>query len=138
MRRFSDKYSFQTLSEINVTPLLDLAFVLLIIFIITTPLMDKTVDMILPSSAAAKNAVDPAAVQTITINRAGVIKLNNNVVTLDELASQLAVLQTARADTAIVIRSHKELAVQKLVDVMDSVQRARITKVGVVTNPEKD
>src|SRR2546423_11668170 len=131
MRRFSDKHSFHTLSEINVTPLLDLAFVLLIIFIITTPLMDKTVDVVLPSSVAAKNAVDPSAVQTISISRDQVIKLNNNVVALDELAVQLSDLKNTRAAIAVVIRSHKELPVQRLVDVMDAVQRARITKVGV-------
>src|SRR5438132_2466271 len=105
MRRFSDRHSFQTLSEINVTPLLDLAFVLLIIFIITTPLMDKTVDVILPSSVAAKNAVEPGAVQTISISRHEVIKLNNNVVALDELAAQLPDVKNARAEIPVVIRA---------------------------------
>ena len=51
-----------TLAELNVTPLLDLAFVLLIIFMITTPLMDKSVDLIVPSSVAARNAVDASNV----------------------------------------------------------------------------
>jgi biopolymer transport protein ExbD len=138
MRRFSDKHSFQTLSEINVTPLLDLAFVLLIIFIITTPLMDKTVDVVLPSSVAAKNAVDPAAVQTISISRDETIRLNNETLALDELASQLSALKKERTDIGVVIRSDKKLPVQQLVDVMDAVQRAQISKVGVVTNPEKD
>jgi len=138
MRRFSDKHSFHTLSEINVTPLLDLAFVLLIIFIITTPLMDKTVDLVVPSSNAAKNAVNPSAVQTISINREQIIRLNSNVVALDQLADELSRLKAARPEIAVVIRSHKELPVQKLVDVMDAVQRAQITKIGVVTNPEKE
>ena len=137
MRRFSQKHGFSTLSEINVTPLLDLAFVLLIIFIITTPLMDKSVDLILPSNRAAAKAVNPAAVQTVTINREALIKLNNTPVDLDQLASQLTALKQAQPETAVVIRSHRELPVQKLIDVMDAVQRAQITKVGVVTNPEK-
>ena len=50
MRRFSDRHSLHTLSELNVTPLLDLAFVLLIIFMITTPLMENSVDLVIPSS----------------------------------------------------------------------------------------
>jgi biopolymer transport protein ExbD len=137
MRRFSQKHGFSTLSEINVTPLLDLAFVLLIIFIITTPLMDKSVDLILPSNRAAAKAVNPAAVQTISINRESLIKLNNVPVELDQLALQLSALKQNQPDTAVVIRSHRELPVQKLIDVMDAVQRAQITKVGVVTNPEK-
>ena len=62
MRRFSDRHSLHTLSELNVTPLLDLAFVLLIIFMITTPLMENSVDLVIPTSEVAKHAVDPNAV----------------------------------------------------------------------------
>ena len=137
MRRFSDRQSLHTLSELNVTPLLDLAFVLLIIFMITTPLMENSVDLVIPSSEAAKNAVDPKAVQTIAINREAKIELNGEPVELAQLEGQLTALKEARPEVAVVIRSDRELAVQKLIDVMDAVQRAKITKVGVVTNPEK-
>jgi len=115
MRRISQKHGFSTLSEINVTPLLDLAFVLLIIFIITTPLMDKSTGLILPSSKAAADAVNPANVQTVTISKDDVVALNTQSVSLDQLAS-----------------------VQKLVDVLDAIRRAGITKVGVVTNPPSE
>jgi biopolymer transport protein ExbD len=54
MRRFSDRNALHTLSELNVTPLLDLAFVLLIIFMITTPLMENSMDLIVPNSSTAK------------------------------------------------------------------------------------
>jgi biopolymer transport protein ExbD len=136
MRRFSQRHSLSTLSELNVTPLLDLAFVLLIIFMITTPLMEKSVDVVLPTDVAAKNAVNPALVQTISISRNETIKLNGQPVSLDQLESALAAMKQNQPDTAVSIRSHKELQVQKLVDVMAAVQRARITKVGVdVTNP---
>ena len=137
MKRYTQQSGHTAMAVLNVTPLLDLAFVLLIIFIITTPLMDKSVDLILPSNTAASNAVNPDAVQTISINREGIIKLNNDPVDLDQLANRLAMIKQTRAEAAVVIRSHKELPVQKLVDVMDAVQRAQITKVGVVTNPEK-
>jgi len=137
MRRFSDRHSLHTLAELNVTPLLDLAFVLLIIFMITTPLMENSVDLIIPTSDAAKHAVDPGAVQTVAINREGLIKLNNTPTTLPQLEGDLTALKQANPEVAVVIRSHKELSVQKLIDVMDAVQRAKITKVGVVTNPEQ-
>ena len=137
MRRFSDRQSLHTLSELNVTPLLDLAFVLLIIFMITTPLMENSVDLVIPSSEAAKHAVDPAAVQTIAINREAQIELNGEPVVLAQLEGKLTALKEARPEVAVVIRSHKELAVQKLIDVMDAVQHAKITKVGVVTSPEQ-
>ena len=139
MRRFTQKHSHQsTLSELNVTPLLDLAFVLLIIFMITTPIMDKTVDLVIPSSVQAKNAVDPAAVQTIAITRDEVIKLNGEPVALDQLTPQLTALRAVRPDLAVVIRAHKELPVQQLVDVMDAVKAAGVAKLGVVTNPESE
>ena len=137
MRRFSDRQSLHTLSELNVTPLLDLAFVLLIIFMITTPLMENSVDLVIPSSEAAKGAVDPAAVQTIAINREAQIELNGEPVALAQLEGKLIALKEARPEVAVVIRSHKELAVQKLIDVMDAVQHAKISKVGVVTSPEQ-
>ncbi len=136
MRRFSERHGLQTISELNVTPLLDLAFVLLIIFMITTPLMDNSVDLVVPSSEAASKAVDPSAVQTVSINRDQVIKLNGAIIALPQLETELSALKSQRSEIAVVIRSHKELPVQKLIDVMDAIQRAKISKVGVVTNPE--
>ena len=136
MRRFSDRHALQTLSELNVTPLLDLAFVLLIIFMITTPLMDNSVDLIVPSSEAAEKAVDPSAVQTISINRDAVLKLNGAPTTLKAMERDLKAIKAERSEVAVVIRSHKELPVQKLIDVMDVVQRAKIAKLGVVTTQE--
>jgi len=137
MRRFSDRQSLHALNELNVTPMLDLAFVLLIIFMITTPLMENSVDLVIPSSNAAKNAVDPQAVQTIAINREAQLELNGAPLDLDQLAAQLVALKEANPEAAVVIRSDRDLAVQKLVSVMDAVQRAKISKIGVVTNPEQ-
>ena len=135
MRRYSQRHQFSTLSEINITPLLDLAFVLLIIFIITTPLMDKSVDLVIPTSAASKDAINPASVQTIAVDRNAGLKLNNTPVALADLTAQLTVLKKSNREIAVVIRSDKTLPVQKVIDVMDAVQRAQITKVGMVTNP---
>jgi len=136
MKRFSDRQSTHTLAELNVTPLLDLAFVLLIIFMITTPLMDNSVDLIVPSSEAAAKAVDPSAVQTVSINRDDVLKLNGAPIALPALEAGLVALKEQRSEIAVIIRAHKELPVQKLIDVMDVVQRAKIAKVGVVTTPD--
>jgi biopolymer transport protein ExbD len=137
MRRFSDRHSLHALSELNVTPLLDLAFVLLIIFIITTPLMDNKMDVVLPGSNAAQNAVDPSAVQTVTLHKDEQITLNAEPVDLPGLEAELTRLHDERPEIAVVIRSDKTLPVQKLVDVMDVVQRSKITKVGVITQPEQ-
>ena len=138
MRRFSDRHSLKTLSEINVTPLLDLAFVLLIIFIITTPLMDKSTAIVLPSSKAAADAVNPALVQTVSISKDDQVALNSQPVSLDQLASLLSDKHSAQPEIAVVVRSHRDLTVQKLVDVLDAIRRSGVTKVGVVTNPPSE
>ena len=58
MRRYSQRNSLTTLSEINVTPLLDLAFVLLIIFMITTPLLESSMNLVIPSSRATNPTIN--------------------------------------------------------------------------------
>lgn len=138
MRRFSDRHGLTTLSELNVTPLLDLAFVLLIIFMITTPLMDNSVELVVPSSEAARNAVDPSAVQTVSINRDELVQLNGKPTTVAQLEADLTALKQSQPQVAVMIRAHKELPVQRLIDLMDAVQRAKISTIGVVTAPAPD
>ena len=104
---------------------------------ITTPLMENKTDLILPTGDPTKNAVDPNAVVTISIDRNADVQLNGKATALDQLDAALATLKSERPEIAVVVRSHKELAVQKLIDVLDAVKRAKITKVGVVTNPEQ-
>ena len=136
MRRYSARTSFSTLSEINVTPLLDLAFVLLIIFMITTPLLENSKTLIIPSSATTNAPINPAAVQTISIDRNEVVRLNEEVVEPAALEPRLAALKQADPNVAVIIRPDRTLPVQKLVSLMDALQRAEITKVGIATQEE--
>jgi biopolymer transport protein ExbD len=133
MRRHSNRTSLSTLSEINVTPLLDLAFVLLIIFMITTPLLENSKTLIIPSSATTNAPINPAAVQTISIDRDEVVRLNEEVVEPATLEPRLAALKQADPNVAVIIRPDRTLPVQKLVSLMDALQRAEITKVGIAT-----
>ena len=136
MRRYSQRNNLTTLSEINVTPLLDLAFVLLIIFIITTPLIENSMSLSVPTSAATNAAVDPSKTQTVSIDRNEAIRFNNQVVDRETLSAQLAELKRANPDVAVVIRPDRDLPVQKLVTLMDALQRAGIMKVGIATRAE--
>src|SRR4029079_15403920 len=108
MRRYSQRQNLSTLSEINITPLLDLAFVLLIIFMITTPLLENSVNLVIPSSATAKAPVDPNRVQTISLDRKEIIRFNNEVVDSSALVARLAALKKANPDAAVVIRPDRE------------------------------
>jgi biopolymer transport protein ExbD len=137
MRRFSDRPTLHTLTEINVTPLLDLAFVLLVIFIITTPLMENSMNLVVPTSGEATLTVDRSQVQTISIDKDDVLKLNDDIVDAGALESRLVELHAQKPDLAVVVRPHKELPIQKFIDVMDILQRAQVSKVGVLTRPEE-
>jgi biopolymer transport protein ExbD len=136
MRRYSQRQSLSSLSEINITPLLDLAFVLLIIFMITTPLLESSMNLVIPSSGEKNPQINSSQVQTISIDRNEAIKLNNQAVDLDTLSAQLAGLKRSNPDVAVVIRPDRDLPVQKLVALMDALQRAQISKVGIATKAE--
>ena len=136
MRRFSDRHALQTLSELNVTPLLDLAFVLLIIFMITTPLLENSMNLVIPSSGATTPPITSSQVQTISIDRTETIRFNNQIVDRETLSGQLLETKRRNPDVAVVIRPDRELPVQKLVSLLDALQRAQITKVGIATRAE--
>jgi len=138
MRRYSQKQPLSTLSEINVTPLLDLAFVLLIIFMITTPLLENSMDLIVPSSVAASKEVDTQKVTVVSLDRNEVLKINEVRVTESELEQRLAAIHREDPRAAVVVRPHRELSVQKFVSLMDVIQKSGVMKVGVMTRPEED
>jgi biopolymer transport protein ExbD len=136
MRRYSQRAGLTTLSEINITPLLDLAFVLLIIFMITTPLLENSMNLSIPSSGATNQPIDSSQVQTVSVDHDQTIRFNNQVVDLETLTTQLIQLKQANPEVAIVIRPDRELPVQKLITLMDTLRRAQITKVGIATKAE--
>ena len=137
MRRFSSRNPLHTLAELNVTPLLDLCFVLLIIFMITTPLMENSIDLVVPSSATAKTQVDPSETQIIQIDRNDVLKLNGQVTNRSDLEAALTALKARDPQISVVVRPDRDLAIQKFIEVMDVLKRVGISRVGVMTRREE-
>src|SRR5437870_11515388 len=119
MRRYSQRQTSSPPSAINITPLLDLAFVLLIIFMITTPLLESSMSLIIPSSGERNPPVTSSQVQTISIDRNEAIRLNNQLIDFDSLSARLTEIKRANPDVAVVIRPDRDLPVQKLVTLMD-------------------
>jgi biopolymer transport protein ExbD len=136
MRRYSQRQGLSTLSEINITPLLDLAFVLLIIFMITTPLLESSMNLVIPSSGATNPPIKSGHVQIVSIDRGETIRFNNQVVDSKALTARLTELKQTNPDVAVVIRPDRELPVQKLIALMDTLKQAQITKVGIATKAE--
>src|SRR5215471_1679872 len=89
MRRFSQRSALVTLSEINITPLLDLAFVLLIIFVITTPLLEASMPLKLPKAGGPDKPVDKRDVRTVEISPQGVYTLDRQKMSPDQIEAEL-------------------------------------------------
>src|SRR5580693_6270784 len=100
-----------TMAELNITPLLDLVFVLLVIFIITTPQLMNSLDMNLPSPKPPPSTQKPKFTR-ISLDAKGGITLNGDYVTLAQLKEKLGVLKAADPDLAVVVKGSDEVEYQ--------------------------
>jgi len=117
------------MAELNVTPLLDLAFVLLIIFIITTPLLESNIPMQLPTGSSRNSPPpDPKSLRTVSIDARGQVYLGDQPIGLPELERELSAFSRATPDAAVIVRADKSLRYQQVVDVVDTLQRAQISR----------
>ena len=130
----TSKRSHSTMSELNITPLLDLVFVLLVIFIITTPQLVNNLEINLPSGKPppADNKPKPKP-SRIEVNAQGQIALNDAVVTVPQLKDRLAELKAANPDLGVVVKGDDEVDYQIMVSVMDTLRQLDITKMGLAT-----
>jgi len=108
MRRFSQRNSLVTLSDINITPLLDLAFVLLIIFVITTPLLEQSLELKLPKGGRADRPTNERDFHTVEINSRGVYVFDGKPLSLAQIEN--AVVADARANPNLVLRIRADRA----------------------------
>jgi biopolymer transport protein ExbD len=136
MRRYTSRRPLATLAELNITPLLDLAFVLLIIFMITTPLIETRLDLVVPTSTTADARVDPDKVLMVEVGRTGNLLLEDVPVAPEQLEERLAAHRAEKPGVSVVVRPDKDLPVQRFINVMDILKRVGIGKVGVMTRPE--
>lgn len=129
MKRYTQRNGHSAMAELNVTPLLDLAFVLLIIFIITTPLLESNVAVQLPVGPQHDNTpVDPKTVRTVSIDRNGQVFLESRPVDLPVLEQELVAFRKETPEAAVIVRADKSLRYQQVVDVVDILQRAQISR----------
>ncbi len=135
MRQASNRHSLSSLSELNITPLLDLAFVLLIIFMITAPFLAESADLIIPSSKASNEAIDPSKVFTVSIDKNHSTELDGKPIDQQALSVEIRQLQDQYPGMGVIVKAHHQLQVQELVEVMDAIRAAGVAKVGVVTKP---
>jgi len=133
MRRCS-KTVHHSLTELNITPLLDLAFVLLVIFIITTTPIVNDLSLNLPT-AAQKAKDPPRKANYVTVETDGSLYLNKQRVNLEQMLQELVQLRVEDPDLSVIVRGDRKTKYRHVLAVMDALQRANVVKVDLATDP---
>jgi len=135
-RRRNRRTGLRTVNDIDVTPLIDLTFLLLIVFMITAPTLEYRVDVSPPSMSTDQRVEEDHEPIMINLTKDGVIWLHKEAVTLPELTSRLAVEHQKRPDVKVLIRGDEERQYGEVVEVMKAARKANITAMSLVTEPE--
>ena len=126
----------QPMSEINVTPLVDVMLVLVVIFIITAPLLASTIRLDLPRAEGTQSG-DPPRFVTLVLDRNGQAFLNDQPVAPAQLAEQLAARAKQNPETEIQLRADQAVPYGKVVEVMGLAHKAGLSRIGFVAEPSK-
>lgn len=125
---------YEAVTELNIVPLLNLAFVLLVIFIVTTTPLINDLDVNLPSASKRQKDPPPKA-NFITVESGGTIYLNNRPLTLPELQPALVGLRLADPDLSVIVRGDGRTKYGRVRAVLDACQQANVVKVDLATEP---
>jgi len=133
-RRYSARTRLSPLADINLTSMIDVIFFMLILFLLVAPIVEYGINVNLPA-ASAKKMEEP---QTLTVNVKNSetgprIYLDRDRLTLEELTSRLKSIAARRPDTALILRADKELNYESVIQVIDCITEAGITKLGMAT-----
>ena len=123
-----------TISQINVTPLVDVMLVLLVIFMVTAPIIQQGVQVNLPQAQAGAIAGQEEML-VVAINRSGKIYLNDNVMTLEELGQKLRAIRRLQPDKEVYLRADQEVKYGTVIKTIAEIKQAGIVKLGMVTRP---
>ena len=122
-----------TMTELNITPLLDLVFVLLVIFIITTPQLTNNLEMNLPSGKPKPASGPKPKLNKLFVDAKGQAYLDSEPLSIPALKDRLQRLKAADPDLGVVVRGADEADYQNMVNVLDVLHQLEITKVGLAT-----
>ncbi|MFW6218322.1 MAG: ExbD/TolR family protein [Verrucomicrobiota bacterium] len=135
-RKFHRKNRLDALTEINVTPLIDLAFALLIIFMITTPLLEQTIEVDLPLEAAKSQASEREDFQSLSIDQAGRYFWGDQPVSQTQLGDLLDNLTEDPDPPVLSIRADAGLPYQRVITVIDMIKQRKLSKISLDTKVE--
>jgi biopolymer transport protein TolR len=121
------------MAEINVVPLVDVVLVLLVIFMVTAPMLYRGLDINLPQTAT--NTIKPEQRVVLTVERDRQIYLDKEHVPLVQLGPRLQTLRLSNPAVSVFLRADRDVPYGTVVQVMDSIKKAGIDKLGMVTEP---
>jgi biopolymer transport protein TolR len=126
-----------SISQINVTPLVDVMLVLLIIFMVTAPILQQGVTIDLPKVAAGPLTGEEEQL-VVNVSKTGQVFLNDTPLALDQLTSKLRAIAAARPDRRVYVRGDQAVPYGQVMKAMGAVRDAGLTHVGLVTEPPPD
>ncbi len=129
--------SDQLMSEINVTPFVDVMLVLLIIFMVSAPMMVEGVDVNLPKASAAPLKTDEENL-VISIQKDSQVYLNDQIIDIEFLTEKLQKILENVEKRDIYLKADKDISYGTVVDVMSKVKLAGVTSLGMITLPEEE
>lgn len=135
MSRSIKSSTLREISEINMTPLMDLTFILLITFIITFPLIEQGIPINLPTGEAQELDAGPS--RTITLDNQGGLYLDDAPISSEALISEMDLLGKADPDITIYVRGDERLAYGRIVEIMQVLHDAKISRMALVTQQEE-
>jgi biopolymer transport protein ExbD len=130
MKAMSDDH--EEVAEINVVPMLDLAWNLLVVFMIVVTASVQGISVNLPKASAAASNIKPST-KAITITAEGTIYLDSIPVTLTELESRLSQFKASDPNLPVVVRGDEKVSYKNIIEVLDVLQKLEITQLGLVT-----
>lgn len=134
MSRHTPLTSLKQISEINLTPLMDLTFILLITFIVTFPMIEQGVSVNLPQGKA--NKLQPEESRSITIDKSGNVFLDDRPITHEELQGRLHKIALVDPNVTIMIRADEAISYGEVVRVVKALHDAKLTRMALVTQGE--
>ena len=136
MRRFSQRNPLVTLSDLNVTPLIDLAFVLLVIFMLTTPLLEQGLSLDLPGGGQPDRPLDRNDIRTVEVDQSGGYMLDSLAMSLEQIEQKLVADYQSNPNILVYVRADHRGTYGAVAEVLSRCEQNGITRVSLRTEPE--